>query len=540
MPQQHNVQQAQKEARLALSKQAIQTRRISSCKKAAAVYDVPRSTLRDRIKGALPQAARSAQRRKLYQLEEQALVQWILELDQRGFPPQIIDVRRMADHLLAARGQTPPPVPVGKNWVDRFIKAQPELQTKWNRRFHAQRALCEDPEAINAWFKRVEDARLSHGIADADIYNFDETGFAMGVAATSKVVTSSDTIGRRATIQPGNREWVTAIECINASGWSIPPFVILPGKVHQAAWYQGLPADWMLAVSDNGWTTDQLGLAWLQHFDRSTRSRVVGTYRLLIVDGHSSHTTPEFDTYCTENKIVTLCMPAHTSHLLQPLDVSCFSPLKRAYGQGVQELARQGVHHIDKLDFLSLYTRARALALTEQTIKSGFQATGLIPADPSRVLSSLTVINKTPSPPSTPYEQAWVSETPHTTAQLEQQARLIKQLVQRQSQSPTSQAINQLVKGCQIAINSAVILARENRELRATSQRRKQKQDVRRRYIAQGGALQAQAGQQLVEQLDNVVSEVVASEGSPAHQRAPPTCTKCHIQGHTRRQCTSS
>jgi hypothetical protein len=233
-------------------------------------------------------------------------------------------------------------------------------------------------------------------------------------------------------------------------------------------------------------------------------------------------------------------MPAHTSHLLQPLDVSCFSPLKRAYGQGVQELARQGVHHIDKLDFLSLYIEARPRVFTEQTIRSGFQATGLVRADPQRILSSLTVINKTPSPPSTSHGEPWTAETPYTTTQLEKQARLIKQLLQRQSQSPTSQAINQLIKGCQMAMNLAVILARENTELRAASQRRRQKQDVRRRYIAHGGALQAQAGRQLVEQLDNVVPEVALDERPPPRQRTPPTCTKCHIQGHNRRQCTSS
>ena len=91
-----------------------------------------------------------------------------------------------------------------------------------------------------------------------------------------------------------------------------------------------------------------------------------------------------------------------------------------------------------------------------------------------------------------------------------------------------------------MALNQVAILTRELSELRGVNQRRQRKQDMRRRYIAQGGALQAQAGQQLVEQLDNVVSEVVASEGSSARQRAPPTCTKCHIQGHTRRQYTSS
>jgi hypothetical protein len=63
-------------------------------------------------------------------VEEQSLVQWILDLDQRGFPPQIIDVRRMADVLLAARGQDPPPPPLGQNWVSRFVKRQSELQTK--------------------------------------------------------------------------------------------------------------------------------------------------------------------------------------------------------------------------------------------------------------------------------------------------------------------------------------------------------------------------------------------------------------------------
>jgi hypothetical protein len=136
MPQQQHVQQLQKEGRLALSMQAIQTRQVSSLRQAVRLYDIPRTTLRDRVKGALPQAASNAQKRKLHLLEEQSLVQWILDLDRRGFPPQLIDVQRMADHILAARGQTPPPQPVGKNWVSRFIKTQPELQTKFNRRFH--------------------------------------------------------------------------------------------------------------------------------------------------------------------------------------------------------------------------------------------------------------------------------------------------------------------------------------------------------------------------------------------------------------------
>jgi hypothetical protein len=52
-------------------------------------------------------------------------------------------------------------------------------------------------------------------------------------------------------------------------------------------------------------------------------------------------------------------MPAHSSHLLQPLDVGCFAVLKRAYGRFVSDLARVGYNHIDKFDFLDDYQRAR-------------------------------------------------------------------------------------------------------------------------------------------------------------------------------------
>ena len=159
-------------------------------------------------------------------------MQWSLDLDRRGFPPQVIDVRRMADALLAGRGQDPPPLPVGKNWVSRFVNSKSELQTKWNGKFYSQRARCEDPVAIAAWFKRVKETRQAYRILDEDIYNFDKTGFMIGVAATSKVVTSSDTTGRAITVQPGNRDWVTAIKCINASGWCLPLFVILSRKLH--------------------------------------------------------------------------------------------------------------------------------------------------------------------------------------------------------------------------------------------------------------------------------------------------------------------
>jgi hypothetical protein len=95
-----------------------------------------------------------------------------------------------------------------------------------------------------------------YGITIEDVFNFDETGFAMGLISGSgarKAVGSLNNVGRITVIEPGNRKWVTTIECVNATGWIIPPFIIFDGKVHLRYWYdQPLPKDIRTGLSDNG------------------------------------------------------------------------------------------------------------------------------------------------------------------------------------------------------------------------------------------------------------------------------------------------
>jgi hypothetical protein len=51
-------------------------------------------------------------------------------------------------------------------------------------------------------------------------------------------------------------------------------------------------------------------------------------------------------------------MPAHTSHILQPLDVSCFGPLKKAYGSQIENKMRLGINHIAKKELLPAFFTA--------------------------------------------------------------------------------------------------------------------------------------------------------------------------------------
>ena len=177
----------------------------------------------------------------------------------------------------------------------------------------------------------------------------------MGVGGSVKVVTASERRLKPLGVQPGDREWVTLIAAISAGGWVAPPFLIFKAKHHDQAWYYN-PKDWRIGVSNNGWTTNELGIAWLQHFIRHTEARTVGSHRLLILDGHESHKSLAFQDLCEENKIITLCMPPHASHILQPLDVGCFAPLKRAYKKEINVLANSYINYINKKAFLTTFT----------------------------------------------------------------------------------------------------------------------------------------------------------------------------------------
>lgn len=75
-------------------------------------------------------------------------------------------------------------------------------------------------------------------------------------------------------------------------------------------------------------------------------------------------------------------MPAYSSHLLQPLDVGCFSPLKRVYQQLTEEWSRLGIRYIKKLDFLEVYPSAHNTTFTSQNIQNGFAAAGIISFNP--------------------------------------------------------------------------------------------------------------------------------------------------------------
>ncbi|RJE17441.1 Pogo transposable element, partial [Aspergillus sclerotialis] len=519
----------EQEGKIQLALLAYKNKEFPSIRETARRFQVPHATLQRRCNGQTFRPDTRANNYKLTLNEEESLLQWILSMDTRGSAPRPSIVRDMANILLAKRGGGV----VGKNWASNYIQRHPELKSRYSRRYNYQRAKCEDLKVIQPWFDLVRRTIDKNGIQTEDIYNFDETGFAMGLIATAKVVTRAEYHGRRSVLQPGNREWVTSIECVNSTGFVLPPTIIFKGKTyHYEAWYNDLPHDWRIEISDNGWTTDEIGLRWLEkQFIPSTTNRTKGKYRLLVLDGHGSHLTPNFDRLCSQNDIIPICMPPHSSHLLQPLDIGCFAPLKRAYGTRVEAKARRNINHIDKLDFLAAFPQARAEAFKPETIQNAFAAAGLVPYNPNRVISKLDIHLQTSTPlGSRPGSQssAWSPKTPHNLKQLNRQASSIKALLKQRSQSPINRALDQIVKGAQLQMHGATIMHQEICDLRTESETQKQKRKKSTKRTAQSEGYSTQEAKeafnspnQAIEALNAPTIEPASSASQPL-RRAPP------------------
>ncbi len=199
-------------------------------------------------------------------------------------------------------------------------------------------------------------------------------------------------------------------------------------------------------------------------------------------------------------------------------------------------------NHIDKLDFLKAFKPARAAALSSSNICSGFAAAGLVSHDPERVLLRLQLKLRTPTPPAseTAIAVCQTPKTPYTVAQLAQEYTTIKGLLKRRSKSPpspTEQALKRVVKGCQMAMHNAAFLASEIKDLRAMSARQKRKRETPHSYIASGGVLTAEEGQDRVRRARVTDKAVLSGVAAQASGRAPSRCSMCSSLKHNARVC---
>jgi hypothetical protein len=368
-----------------------------SVNKAAEACGINRSTLQGRVKGSTTPREAQKSRQKLSDVQEKRLRDWIIVQADLGCPVSHQQVREFASKIAVRNGF---PEGVGKNWLQGFLSRNTDIRTLKGKKIDSERYNGASSELIKAFFMLLMMPAIRI-IKQKNRYNVDEVGMMEGIGMNGLFLGHKD---KKSVLirQPGSRSWITILECISATGKVLRPAVIFKGKTVQQ---QHFPEDldfldgWEFSCSENGWTSNKLALVWLRKvFIPSTKPENKNEPRLLILDGHGSHMTEEFLWECYNNNIYLLFLPAHASHVLQPLDVAVFGPLKRAYRRLLSDLSSiADSSHIGNITFLYTYDKARKEAITKSNALAGFKATGLWPVNLAKVLMN-PMVTETPSP----------------------------------------------------------------------------------------------------------------------------------------------
>ena len=230
--------------------------------KTARDFRVPPSRLRNRWNGRRSKSQVVAHNRTLSEAQELTICQYLDHLDRGGPKAQYNQLKQAANAFLKKdyTGKGKPPT-VGSHWAGQFLQRHSQYFVRKQKSLATERKNAYQPITIQTHFNDFQAAKIEKGIHDHDCYNFDETGFRIGVGQDQWVITKNE-LGRLYMENPENCEYLSSLECIGRGGDVLPNMLILSGQQHLEKWVEenNLDDDVALAVSDNGYSNDEISL----------------------------------------------------------------------------------------------------------------------------------------------------------------------------------------------------------------------------------------------------------------------------------------
>jgi hypothetical protein len=233
-------------------------------------FGVPRSTLRDRLRGVPPRSIARASKAHFTTAENEVLISLIVVSAERGFPLTPRNLCDTANYLLLAKSKNIADITtlvsqntlfddpdaieaapkVGKNWAKRWLKKHDERVKRYKgRKLDSQRAQALNTENVGHWFSLVREVYVREGDkedgdADSDgvitpdrIYGMDETCGWFDHAGKTTVLGGKGKKNQYLT-RKSSRESVTLIVSTCADGTAIKPFCIFSAKRLSKEWHK--------------------------------------------------------------------------------------------------------------------------------------------------------------------------------------------------------------------------------------------------------------------------------------------------------------
>ena len=245
--------------------------------------------------------------------------------------------------------------------------------------------------ALRDWHRyMVETVKGTPGMEDifdqpSRILNYDETAFpfnaATGRAEKVFAPTGAKTVNAR---EPGTKETMTVGLTISADGHFYPPYIICKGSEKKR-----FPTPENMALeafpeaaytqNENGWETQATFLLYIKQLHAWLVERRVKAPWLLFVDGASGHLGLEAIEYAAANNLHICILLAHSTHILQPLDLCVCGPFKTHYNEAVKAHFQDTGAFVKKYNFPVVLKKAFQKVNRPNIAIEGFKKAGIVP-----------------------------------------------------------------------------------------------------------------------------------------------------------------
>ncbi|XP_064083214.1 uncharacterized protein LOC135199256 [Macrobrachium nipponense] len=333
---------------------------------------------------------------------ERDIVDWCLEMARIGHPQTKQSLPLVVQHIL---NQNKKKIFQNENlpshgWINRFLKRHPEV-SNWIPENLGHLRASITPNKIFTFFQNLEAFLMDEGLNANEflspdnasrVFTCNKTGIVIGAQdETSKVWDKKGTVASWKVSGMG-KPMMTVLCCASADGSLMRPFIVNKGKNPSVYMnHQDLEADsYRRGCSDSGLMTPALFHDWLGNiFEDELVNKDIRRPVLLILDGFLSHLNLETLRYARDKKILMYYLPPYSSHVMQPLDVSVFKPLKAEYRRVYNKVwGELSAVDMPRKHFPYVLTMAMREGNMSENIISGFRSTGLVPFNPNAINTS--------------------------------------------------------------------------------------------------------------------------------------------------------